>query len=120
MNKIGPVRMMRFILCLSLFFALPSWAQLTIQIQKGVDKPISIAVVPLGWDGPMLPEDIASIVGNDLKRSGQFAPLPSGNMLGMPHEASEVVYRDWRALNVDWVVVGKIVPMQNGYTVQYE
>jgi TolB protein len=103
-----------------LFMALPSWAQLTIQIQKGVDKPISIAVVPFGWDGPMLPEDIASIVGNDLKRSGQFAPLPSGNMLSMPHEASEVVYRDWRALNVDWVVVGKITPLQNGYTVQYE
>jgi TolB protein len=97
-----------------------SWAQLTIQITQGRDKPISIAVVPLGWSGPSLPEDISSIVAADLKRSGQFAPLASGNMLSMPHEAGEVVYRDWRALNVDWLVVGKIVPMQNGYTVQYE
>lgn len=111
---------MRWLILLSLLVSQMSFAQLTIQIQKGVDKPISIAVVPLGWNGPMLPEDIASIVSNDLKRSGQFAPLPSGNMLGMPHEAGEVVYRDWRALNVDWLVVGKIVPMQNGYTVQYE
>ena len=118
--RMGPVNMLRLIIGACLLVALPSWAQLTIQIQKGVDKPISIAVVPLGWDGPMLPEDIASIVGNDLKRSGQFAPLPSGNMLGMPHEAGEVVYRDWRALNVDWIVVGKITPLQSGYTVQYE
>lgn len=120
MNKLRSMKIIRCIVALGLLVALPSWAQLTIQIQKGVDKPISIAVVPLGWNGPMLAEDIASIVGNDLKRSGQFAPLPTGNMLGMPHEASEVAYRDWRALNVDWLVVGKIVPMQNGYNVQYE
>ena len=113
-------RFLRVALGALLFVALPSWAQLTIQIQKGVDKPISIAVVPFGWNGPALPEDIAGIVGNDLKLSGQFAPLAPGNMLSMPHDPSELVYRDWRALNVDWVVIGKIVPLQNGYTVQYE
>ncbi len=118
--RTGPVKLLRLIIGACLFVALPSWAQLTIQITQGRDKPISIAVVPLGWDGPMLSEDIASIVGSDLKRSGQFAPLPAGNMLSMPHDPSEVVYRDWRALNVDWVVIGKIVPLQNGYTVQYE
>jgi TolB protein len=112
--------MKRLLMVLCLFLPALSWAQLTVQIQKGADKPISVAVVPLGWNGAALPEDIAGIVSSDLKRSGQFAPLASGNMLGMPHEANEVVYRDWRALNVDWLVVGKIVPMQNGYTVQYE
>lgn len=120
MKTIGFVNIFRFMLGACLLMALPSWAQLTIQIQKGVDKPISIAVVPLGWNGAQLPEDIASIVANDLKRSGQFAPLPSGNMLSLPHEASEVVYRDWRALNVDWIVIGKVTPLQSGYTVQYE
>jgi TolB protein len=112
--------MKRLLLLVCLLVPTLSWAQLTIQIQKGADKPISIAVVPLGWNGPALPEDIASIVSADLKRSGQFSPLAPGNMLGTPHEAGEVVYRDWRALNVDWLVVGKIVPLQNGYTVQYE
>src|SRR5690606_14602444 len=87
---------------------------------QGRDKPISIAVVPLAWSGPALPEDIGSIVSADLKRSGQFAPLGTDNMLSMPREASEVVYRDWRALNVDWLLIGKVVPMQNGYNVQYE
>ena len=104
----------------ALLLSSASWAQLTIQITQGRDKPISIGVVPLAWSGPTLPEDIGSIVSADLKRSGQFAPLPTGNMLSLPHEGSEVVYRDWRALNVEYVVIGKIVPFQNSYTVQYE
>lgn len=111
---------MRWLLVSTFLVSSVSWAQLTIQITQGRDKPTSIAVVPLGWNGAPLPEDIASIVSADLKRSGQFAPLPVSNMLSMPHEASEMAYRDWSALNVEYVVVGKVVPLQNGYTVQYE
>jgi TolB protein len=114
------LKSVRWLLLCSVCVASASWAQLTIQITQGRDKPTSIAVVPLAWGGAPLPEDIANIVSADLKRSGQFAPLAPGNMLSMPHEASEVVYRDWRALNVEYVVVGKVVPLQNGYTVQYE
>lgn len=114
------MKMLKWFLLVGLFVSGTSWAQLTIQITQGRDKPISVAVVPLGWNGPALPEDIAAIVSADLKRSGQFAPLATGNMLSLPREANEVVYQDWRAQKVDWLVTGKIVPMQNGYTVQYE
>jgi len=114
------LKSVRWILASSVLVTSAAWAQLTIQITQGRDKPTSIAVVPLGWNGAPLPEDMANIVSADLKRSGQFAPFAPGNMLSMPHEASEVVYRDWRALNVEYLVVGKIVPLQNGYTVQYE
>ena len=31
--------------------AQPTYAQLTIEITQGVDNPISIAVVPFGWEG---------------------------------------------------------------------
>ncbi len=111
----------RWLMLALLLVAGASRAQdLSIQITQGRDKPTSIAVVPMSWNEPsLLPEDIASIVSNDLKRSGQFAPFPPGNMLGMPHEASEVVYRDWHAQSVEYVVTGKITPYQNGYTVQY-
>lgn len=97
-----------------------SWAQLTIQITKGRDNPTSIAVVPFSWSGPSLPEDIPGIVAADLQRSGQFAPLPKGDMLSMPHEAKDVFYRDWRALEVEYLLIGRIVPFQNGYMTQYE
>jgi TolB protein len=113
-------KIMRWLLVCTALVSSVSWAQLTIQITQGRDKPTSIAVVPLGWNGAPLPEDISSIVAADLKRSGQFAPLPPANMLSKPREASEVVYRDWTAVGVEYVLVGKIEPLQNGYTVQYE
>ncbi len=119
-NFLLSLKSARWILLCTTLLSSVTWAQLTIQITQGRDKPTSIAVVPLGWGGAPLPEDISSIVSADLKRSGQFAPLAANNMLSMPHEASEVVYRDWHALNVEYVVVGKVVPLENGYAVQYE
>lgn len=113
-------KIMRWLLVCTALVSSVSWAQLTIQITQGRDRPTPIAIVPMGWNGAPLPEDIAAIVAADLKRSGQFAPLPPANMLSQPHEASEIVYRDWSALNVEYVVVGKIMPLQSGYTVQYE
>jgi TolB protein len=98
-----------------------SWAQLTIQITKGRDNATPIAVVPFGWGGPQqLPEDVAAIVAADLQRSGLFSPMDRGDMLSMPRQASEVVYQDWRSLKVDYLLIGRMVPFQNGYNAQYE
>ncbi len=84
-------------------------ADLTIEINKGKDDPVPIAIVPFGWQpGVAVSEDIASIVEMDLHRSGQFAPLSRGDMLGRPRNAGEVYYRDWKSLGVDYVVVGSL------------
>ena len=110
-----------FVLLVGFIVANSSWAQLTIQITKGRDNPVPIAIVPFGTDQiGALPEDVAAIVGADLQRSGQFSPLGRSNMLSLPHEGREVVYRDWRALNQEYVLVGKATPFQNGFMFQYE
>ncbi len=110
-----------FVALALLLVASASWAQLTIQITKGRDNPTPIAVVPFQWAGPTpLSEDIPGIIAANLQRSGLFAPIPKTDMLSFPHEGKEVVYRDWRALGAEYVVVGKIVPHQNGYMAQFE
>src|SRR3546814_2934414 len=44
-----------------------------IVVTSGADRAIPIAVVPFGWQGgTVLPEDMAEIVGNDLRNSGIF------------------------------------------------
>ncbi|MFA7555143.1 MAG: Tol-Pal system beta propeller repeat protein TolB [Spongiibacteraceae bacterium] len=113
---------MRAIVVFILVFATsPSWAQLTIEITQGQDDPTSIAVVPFGWKGAGLPsQDVAAIVAADLQRTGQFAPVDREDMLGRPQEASEVFYRDWRALNVDYLLVGKLAPNASGVVAEYE
>lgn len=106
---------------LSLLACSASWAQLTIEITKGRDNPTSIAIVPFGWQGVgVAREDVAAIIEADLKRTGQFAPVSRDDMLGSPQQASEVYYRDWRALNVDYLVVGKILPTAEGLVAEYE
>ncbi|WP_425272933.1 Tol-Pal system beta propeller repeat protein TolB [Phytopseudomonas punonensis] len=90
-----------------------------ILVSSGADRAIPIAVVPFGWQGGnVLPEDISTIVGNDLRNSGVFEPIPRQNMISLPTQGSEVIYRDWKALGAQYVLVGNIVP--NGARLQVQ
>ncbi len=110
------------LLILSLLaFANHTVAQLTIEITQGRDNPTSIAIVPFGWGGGgVASEDVSAIIEADLQRTGQFAPVDRQDMLGSPEERSEVYYRDWRALNVDYLLVGKLIPTADGLMAQYQ
>jgi TolB protein len=88
-------------------------------ISTGTDRATPIAVVPFGWGGgSVLPEDLASIVGNDLRNSGVFEPIARQNMISLPTQASEMIYRDWKALGAQYVLVGNILP--NGARLQVQ
>jgi len=89
-------------------------------ISQGADRATPIAVVPFGWQGgSVLPEDMAEIIGNDLRNSGYFEPIPRQNMISLPSQASEVIYRDWKALGAQYVLVGNMVPNGGRLQVQY-
>ncbi|MCU1725964.1 Tol-Pal system beta propeller repeat protein TolB [Pseudomonas sp. 7P_10.2_Bac1] len=91
-----------------------------ILVTSGSDRATPIAVVPFGWQGgTVLPDDIAEIVGNDLRNSGYYAPIPKQNMISQPTQASEVIFRDWKALGAQYVMVGNIVPAGGRLQVQY-
>lgn len=89
-------------------------------ITKGTDRATPIAVVPFAWQGgTVLPDDMAEIIGNDLRNSGFFEPIPRQNMISMPSQASEVIYRDWKALGAQYVLVGSVVPAGGRLQVQF-
>ncbi|MBX9756269.1 MAG: Tol-Pal system protein TolB, partial [Pseudomonadaceae bacterium] len=89
-------------------------------ISGGNDRAIPIAVVPFGWQGgTVLPENMAEIIGNDLRNSGTFEPIPAQNMISLPTQASEVIFRDWKALGAQFVMVGSIVPTGGRLQVQF-
>lgn len=91
--------------------ALTARAQLVIEITQGMDDPTAIAVVPFATEGTGLsPEDVAQIVADDLARSGQFAPVGRDNMLSYPSSGDEVFFRDWRAINTEYVLIGRVTP----------
>ncbi len=89
-------------------------------ISSGTDRATPIAVVPFGWQGGnLLPEDMADIIGKDLRNSGVFEPIPRQNMISLPTQASEVIYRDWQALGAQYVMVGNIVPNAGRLQIQF-
>lgn len=90
-------------------------AKLTIDITQGVDNPTQIAVVPFKVKrGLDLADDVAAIMDSDLLRSGQFAPINRNNMLSLPTRVRDVFFRDWRAINAQYVVVGSIDNASDG------
>ena len=89
-------------------------------VTTGSDRAIPIAVVPFGWQGgTVLPEDMATIIGNDLRNSGMYEPIARQNMISLPTQASEIIYRDWQAIGAQYVMVGSIVPSGARLQVQY-
>ena len=102
---------------------LPSaMADLTIEITEGVEGALPIAVVPFGWQGPGSPPvDLAEVIDADLQRSGRFKTLPRIDMLARPVSAEETAFKDWRAVNTDYLVVGQVRPQgTGGYEIRFQ
>ncbi len=97
-------------------------ADLTIEITEGVEGALPIAVVPFGWRGKNRPsEDVASIINDDLHRSGRFKTLPQVDMLARPSSGEEVMFKDWRTLGVEYLVVGQVQQTAaKSYTVRFQ
>lgn len=91
-----------------------------IRVTSGADRAIPIAVVPFGWQGgTVLPEDMSQIVGNDLRNSGMYEPIARQNMISQPTQGSEVIFRDWKALGAQYVLVGNVQPAGGRLQVNY-
>ncbi len=88
-------------------------------VTSGTARATPIAVVPFGWQGGVMSDDMAAIISSDLHNSGVFDPLPRQNMISQPSGASEIIYRDWTALGAQYVLVGSIVPAGGRLQVQY-
>lgn len=87
----------------------PAHAVLTIEITKGVDAGIPIAIVPFSWRGaPVAGESMSNIIEADLTRSGRFESIPRSDFLQQPHNAKQVNFKDWRLIKADNLVVGSI------------
>ncbi len=104
-------RLIPFLLSLLVLATAPVQA-LDIEITQGVEGALPIAIVPFPYSGEQSPpsQDIAAIVGADLARSGRFKTLPLADMLARPSRPEEVDFRDWRALNMENLLIGEVLP----------
>lgn len=97
-------------------------AILTIEITQGVDTGIPIAVVPFGWAGlTPPPQAVSDVIEADLARSGRFTIVPRNDFVSRPTQELDVVYKEWRVLKAEAVVIGRVAPAGPGrYQVQFQ
>jgi len=95
-------------------------ADLVIEVTDWVKDPTKIAIVPFRHEGVAIDQDMAAVVADDLTRSGQFEALSRDAMYSSPSKANEVHYRDWRALGVDYLLIGHSQATNKSVTVEYE
>ena len=94
-------------------------AALQVEITEGVSGRIPIAIVPFGGSNG-LPEDMTTIINNDLGSSGFFDMLPRSDIAQTPSSAEQVNYGFWRGVGRDNVVIGQITPKGAGYSIRFD
>jgi TolB protein len=102
--------------------AAPAHGALTIQITKGKEGALPIAIVPFAFTGGGAAprEDLAAVVAADLGRSGRFAPIPPGDLPARPSTFDRVDFGDWRLLGTSHIVIGSLRGIRGGgYAVEF-
>lgn len=104
-----------------LLLAAATRAELSVEISRGAERPMPVAIVPLGWAGPgQAPADVAGIVARDLGSTGRFAPLPVADMPQRPTNPKDVDLQDWKLVGTEAVVVGQLLQTAPGeYVIEF-
>jgi len=109
------------LLVLNFIFFNPAYG-LEIIIDRGVENPIPVAIVPFGWSqaASVPPIDLASIISSDLKRSARFAAMDEEDLPQRPDDFQKINFKDWQLLGMENLVIGQLNLDDNGnYTVDF-
>lgn len=110
------------VLCLAVLTAwlTPSYAAgLTIEITKGSQTAVPIAIVPFGQQGSIGNVKLSEVIDSDLAGSGFFKTLAEDDMLTKPSEPERVNFKDWQALGQDYIVIGQVQGNGNSFNIQF-
>lgn len=107
---------------LGLLLVLLSVAQaeeLTIEITKGSQTAVPIAIVPFAQQGSVGNVKLTDVINSDLAGSGFFKTLAEEDMLTQPSEPEKVNFQDWQVLGQDYLVIGQVVGNGGSFNIQF-
>jgi TolB protein len=103
------------------FYLPSSYAEMTIEITEGIESALPISIVPFAMQGASgVPVDVSFVVDADLARSGYFKTLDKQSMPGRPSTPEAVQFKDWQALNQNYLVIGQVTEDRGQYNVQFQ
>ncbi len=84
--------------------------------------PIAVVTMPYQGGGTQVQTDVADVIRADLARSGQFRPMPPGEMGAQrPTRGNEIDFGFFQQAKQNFVVVGRVLDAgDGGYRVEYE
>ena len=109
------MNMKRSYFCAALCLLLATFnasAQLTIDIGIGAGRQIPIAIVPFGNEN--VNQNVTTVVGADLTRSGLFRSVATTGLAPIPTEPSQVNFPEWSGRGAEALVIGAMVQQPDG------
>jgi TolB protein len=125
-NRLTIFRPAFVLFLLALFSSTSALAQsggLSVDIVRGNDSALPIAVVPFALQSAGLPPDtdVSQVIAADLNRCGQFKALPRQDIVEFPTTGPEVKYGTWNLLKQAYLVIGRMSDGENGsYRIEFE
>jgi TolB protein len=90
----------------------PARAVVELNITQGTIQPLPIAIADFAGDGsidPQIARDVSNVVANDLRSSGLFIPIDQAAFIEQGVGPDTLPrFEDWRVLNAQALVVGRI------------
>ena len=89
---------------------------LKIVIEDGIENALPIAIVPFGWSqsARVAPLDLATVIREDLTRSGRFDVMAGQELPQRPQSFDAVSFSDWRRLGMENVLIGSMSLTDSG------
>ena len=94
-------------------------SELILEITQGTEDPYRVAILKFEGD-QNVSNDIDKIIRNNLMRSGEFNLFANEDLLSLPTNETEVIFNDFKILNIDYLVIGKIVKDGISISVVYD
>ena len=109
--------MKKFLLlvCFSSFIS----SELILEITQGTEDPFRVAIIKFNGDNKAASE-IDQIIKNNLMRSGEFKIFDNDDLLSFPKDEDEIVFNDFRILNIDYLIIGNLINESSNIKAEYK
>ena len=94
-------------------------SELILEITQGTEDPYRVAIVK--FDGDMdIANNLDQIIKNNLVRTGEFAIFDNEDLLSIPKDENEIVFNDFKILNIDYLIIGNVLSDKSNITAEYK
>jgi len=94
-------------------------SELTLEITQGTEDPYRVAIIKFSG-AEKATTDIQKVLFDNLIRTGEFTIFNNEDLLSIPQIEEDIVFNDFRILDIDFLVMGKVEDDGLNFAVEYQ